>query len=105
MLKNTRRLLFFSASIWRHAFIFHTKPYFKEGEKFIYSRSSIIPHIFIGVNLYIHSGKKWRHRNVTHWRVGFKFGEFTWNRRIAVYKAKQLRKKKLKEAAKKKKQR
>lgn len=25
--------------------------------------------------------------------VGFKFGEFTWNRKYAVYKAKQMRKK------------
>jgi len=25
--------------------------------------------------------------------VGFKFGEFTWNRKLALYKAKQLRKK------------
>jgi len=26
--------------------------------------------------------------------IGFKFGEFTWNRKIALYKAKQLKKKK-----------
>lgn len=25
--------------------------------------------------------------------VGFKFGEFVWNRKLAMYKAKQLRKK------------
>jgi len=28
--------------------------------------------------------------------IGFKFGEFTWNRKIALYKAKQLKKKKKK---------
>lgn len=28
--------------------------------------------------------------------VGFKFGEFTWNRKIALYKAKQKKKKKKK---------
>jgi ribosomal protein S19 len=26
--------------------------------------------------------------------IGFKFGEFTWNRKLALYKAKQLKKKK-----------
>lgn len=96
-----RKLLFFAAAIWRRAFIFHAKPYFKGGEKFIYSRSSTIPNIFIDTRLFIHSGKKWTNRYTYKWRIGFKFGEFTWNRRIAVYKAKQLRKKKLKQAAKK----
>ena len=28
--------------------------------------------------------------------IGFKFGQFTWNRKLALYKAKQLRKKKKK---------
>lgn len=101
MLQRSRKLLFYSSAIWRRAFIFHSKPYFKGGEKYIYSRSSVIPAVFIGTHLYIHTGKKWTERHTTRWRIGFKFGEFTWNRRIAVYKAKQLRKKKLKQAAKK----
>ena len=58
MTKTPRKLLFFSAAIWRRALVFHSKPYFKGGEKYIYSRSSVIPNVFIGTNLYIHTGKK-----------------------------------------------
>jgi len=32
--------------------------------------------------------------------VGYKLGEFTWNRRLALYKAKQLRKKSKKSKSK-----
>ena len=32
--------------------------------------------------------------------VGFRFGEFTWNKKPALYKAKQIRKKKKKELQK-----
>lgn len=98
-----RRLLFFATAIWRKSFIFHTKSYFKGGEKFIYNRSSCIPYIFRGTRVFVYNGKKWVLRRINKWRVGFKFGELTWNRRIAVYKAKQIRKKKLKLAKKAKK--
>jgi len=70
--------------------------FLKQVKKFIYSRSSKIPKIFIGYNVYIHSGKIWNTRLVNKWMIGFKFGEFTWNKRIALYKAKQLKKKKKK---------
>lgn len=100
MAQLPRKLLYFSAAIWKKAFIYHAKPYFKAGDKFIYNRSSVIPNVFRGTKVYIYTGKKWTSRNVTRWRIGFKFGEFTWNRRIALYKAKQMRKK-LKKAAKK----
>lgn len=63
-------------------------------EKLIYNRASSIPKIFIGYNVKIHSGKSLHNRVVNKWMVGFKFGEFTWNRKLALYKAKQLKKKK-----------
>jgi len=63
-------------------------------KKSIYLRSSIIPNIFVGYSVEIYSGKIWHNRLITKWSVGFKFGELTWNRKLALYKAKQLKKKK-----------
>jgi len=50
--------------------------------------------MFINSEILIYSGKRWHTRKVNSWMVGFKAGEFTWNRRLALYKAKALRKKK-----------
>lgn len=63
------------------------------GEKFFYNRSSIIPKIYSYFNIYIYSGKRWHTRLISRWMVGFKIGEFTWNRKLALYKSKQLKKK------------
>ena len=52
--------------------------------------------------VYIHNGKTWTKRFITRWSIGFKFGELVFNRRVAIYKAKQLRKKKAKKAKNKK---
>jgi ribosomal protein S19 len=88
------RLNYFSNSIWRKIFLYRKSPIFKTSEKFIYDRSSKIPKILIGYNVNIYSGKIWNKRLINKWMVGFKFGEFTWNKKIALYKAKQLKKKK-----------
>jgi len=69
---------------------------FLNQEKFIYHRSSTIPKIFSRYEISIYTGRHWIKRNVNRWMIGFKFGEFTWNKKIAIYKAKQLRKKKKK---------
>nr|ASY95730.1 ribosomal protein S19 [Stylonychia lemnae] len=69
---------------------------FKMGKKKIFNRSSVIPFSFKNIKVTIYSGKKWFDRLLNIWSVGFKFGELTWNRRLALYKAKQLKKKKKK---------
>ena len=48
----------------------------------------------------IYSGKRWHIKIINKWMVGFKFGAFSWNRKIALYKAKQLKKQRLKELKK-----
>jgi ribosomal protein S19 len=88
------RLNYFSENMWRNVFLYQKNPIFKISEKRIYNRSSRIPKILINYNVCIHSGKIWNTRFVTKWMVGFKFGEFTWNKKVALYKAKQLKKKK-----------
>ena len=63
-------------------------------EKKIFTRSSKIPKAYIGYEVIIHRGNKFKTKNINSWVVGFKFGEFTWNRKIALYKSKQKKKKK-----------
>jgi ribosomal protein S19 len=91
-LKN--KLLFGSEDVWRKVFLCKKSVVFKAREKFIHHRSSIIPKTFLYDEVSIYTGKKWTKRYVNRWMIGYKFGEFTWNKKIALYKAKQLRKKK-----------
>jgi ribosomal protein S19 len=63
-------------------------------EKKIFSRSSIIPPAYNTHEIVIHRGNKFTTKYVNSWMIGFKFGEFTWNRKMALYKAKQKKKKK-----------
>lgn len=93
-LKN--KLLFCSRDIWRNIFLCKKSIVFKAREKLIYHRASVIPKIFTNYEISVYSGKKWVKRHVTRWMIGYKFGEFTWNKKIARYKAKQLKKKKKK---------
>ena len=92
--KLSSKLLFCSPNIWRKLFLYQKNTIFKTGEKFVYTRTSIVPQALINYNIRIYVGKGWHNRFMTKWSVGFKFGEFTWNRKIALYKAKQLKKKK-----------
>lgn len=97
--KNTKlasKLNFCSPFFWKKIFLYQNYPVFKASEKKIFSRASIIPKIFLNQTIKIYSGKSWHRRIVNKWMIGFKFGEFTWNRKIALYKAKQLKKKKKK---------
>jgi ribosomal protein S19 len=87
-------LIFCSPFIWKKIYLFKKSFVFKVGEKKIFGRSSVVPKIFTNMDISIYSGKRWHSRFITRWMIGFKFGEFTWNRRIALYKAKQLKKKK-----------
>lgn len=77
-------------------FLYKSRPIIKKSKKMIFSRSSIIPVFFIGYNVFIYNGKKWKTHFILKWSQGYKFGELTWNKKIAFYKAKQLKKKKKK---------
>lgn len=87
-------MLFCSPYFWKKIFLYKKHPIFKTAEKFIYARSSAIPKTLVNCTVKIYAGKSWHQRIVNKWMVGFKFGEFTWNRKLALYKAKQLKKKK-----------
>jgi ribosomal protein S19 len=93
---NDNKLLHCSSFFWKKIFLYTQYPIFKVAEKKIMSRSSIIPKIFSNTSVKIYSGNSWHRRNLNKWMIGFKFGEFTWNRKLALYKAKQLKKKKTK---------
>lgn len=96
-LKNknlSNKLNFCSSYFWKKIYLYNKYPLFKNAEKKIFSRSSIIPQTFNLLAVKIYSGKSWHKRIINKWMIGFKFGEFTWNRKLALYKAKQLKKKK-----------
>lgn len=88
------RLNFCSSYFWKKIFLYNKYPIFKNAEKKIFSRSSVIPKPLTNLTVKIYSGKSWHKRTLNKWMIGFKFGEFTWNRKLALYKAKQLKKKK-----------
>lgn len=87
-------LNFMSPYFWKKIFLYKKYPIFKNAEKKILSRSSVVPKILDKTSVKIYSGKSWHKRIINRWMIGFKFGEFTWNRKLALYKAKQLKKKK-----------
>lgn len=90
------KLNYFAPKIWRSMYLISSNSIHHTSEKRVYSRSSHIPLIYKNYEVIIYSGNRWHSRRVNSWLVGYKFGEFTWNRRLALYKAKQLRKKKKK---------
>jgi len=92
--KLKKKLIFCSFDIWRKVFLARKSDVFKNQEKFVYHRSSTIPKIFTNYEVSIYNGKKWIKKYINRWMIGFKFGEFTWNKKPAIYKAKQLKKKK-----------
>lgn len=69
-------------------------PLHRKKEQFIYDRKSTISPIYEHILLNIHSGSRFQKKLVNRWMFGSKFGEFVWNRKLALYKAKQLKKKK-----------
>lgn len=90
---SRRNLLYCSTFFWKKIYVFKILPILTVYPGHIYYRSSIIPRVMRGSKIKIHTGKKWRMRFVRKWMIGYKIGEFTWNRRYAIYKAKQMRKK------------
>ena len=83
-------------STWRQIFLVYSNPLFLRRTKYIYDRGSIVPQIFIGHRVRIRSGNKFHSRVLNRWMVGYNYGEFSWTRKLALYKAKQLKKKKKK---------
>jgi len=92
LIVHSNKIQFCSPYMWKKIFLFKKSFVFKMIERKIFNRSSIIPSAFLNLTVKIHAGKRWHIRLVNRWMIGFKFGEFTWNRKIALYKAKQLKK-------------
>ena len=95
-LQSTFNRNYMHASTWRKIFLLTDNQVFHAKTKVIYDRNSTIPKAFLGSKVHIYSGCRFHIRYVTRWMIGFKFGEFSWTRKLALYKAKQLRKKKKK---------
>lgn len=81
---------------WRKIFLICNNDVFRPKKKIIFDRHSTVPSIFIGAKVRIYAGRRFHTRIVNRWMVGYKFGEFSWTRKLALYKAKQLKKKKKK---------
>lgn len=91
-LASRRKLIYCSPYIWKKIFLFKQSFVFKGTERNIFNRASVVPYAFVNLPVKIYSGKRWHIRLINEWMVGYKFGEFTWNRKLALYKAKQLKK-------------
>lgn len=87
---------FMALAIWRKLVLAQKSFLFHATRKLIFSRGSSIPKLLVNRRAFIHTGRKFKRRFLSKWCVGFKYGSLTWNRRLAIYKAKQLRKKKVK---------
>jgi len=94
MINRPRKIKFFAADVWKTIWVFKKKKLPELPTRSWYSRSSVVPRLFAGYCLRIHTGRRWKERFISKWAVGFKFGALTWNRKPAIYKAKQMRKKK-----------
>ena len=93
---STFKVNYAHAATWRKVFLLTDNQVFHAKTKRIYDRHSVISTAFVGSKVHIYSGCRFHIRYVNRWMVGFKFGEFSWTRKLALYKAKQLRKKKKK---------
>ena len=93
-IKKSHKLNYVAASTWRKIFLIRNNEVFRPKNKVIYDRNSVVPHMFIGSKVRIYAGMRYHSRIVNRWMVGYKFGEFSWTRKLALYKAKQLKKKK-----------
>ena len=69
-------------------------PIYNTLEKKFFMKSTTVPPMFIGHETLIHSGLGWKRRRINKWMVGFVFGEFVITKKIALFKSKQVRKKK-----------
>lgn len=94
--KKTFKINHASTSTWRKIFLVYGNDVFEPKDKVVYDRHSTIPNLFVGSKIKIFAGARFHTRIINRWMVGYKFGEFSWTRKLALYKAKQLKKKKKK---------
>jgi ribosomal protein S19 len=90
---SKKKILNYSTHVWRLMYLINSNTVYNTLAKRIYSGQSVIPNMFIGYEVFVYSGLKWLSRHITKWSAGYKFGSLTWNRKIALYKTKQLKKK------------
>ena len=93
---KTYKISHVGPNTWRQIFLHVSSEVLEEQDKFIHERCSTITPLLSQSRLKILMGRGYIARNLSSYMIGFKFGEFTWNRKIALYKAKQLRQKKKK---------
>jgi len=95
-LKKTYKIAHVGPNTWRQIFLHVSSDVIGEQDKFVHERCSTITPLLAQGRMRIYTGRTYITRNMSDYMIGFKFGEFTWNRKIALYKAKQLKKKKKK---------
>ena len=91
-ISNTK-IKYYSTHVWRLIYLINSNKVYTNILKKIYNGSTVIPYIFLGYEVFVYSGLKWLSRTISRWKVGLKFGVLVWNRKIALYKSKQLKKK------------
>ena len=91
---QTAKLHYFSKTTLRKVFLLTTNPLYQAREQDFQDKASTIPSMMVGLRLRVYTGCRWKKKHVSKWAVGFKFGEFVSTRRVALYKAKQKKKKK-----------
>merc|ERR1711865_113898 len=93
--KNSNKLNYFSPSVWRQVFLAKVNSDTSLKDCRVFPKSSIIPNSFSGFEIRVHTGNRFTgSRQVNRWMIGFKFGNFSVNRKIAKFKAKQSKRKK-----------
>ena len=92
--KKTFKMGYVAPSTWRKIFLVYGNNVFTDRDKVIYDRNSAIPPFFVDSKIKIYAGSRFHTHTINRWMVGYKFGELSWTRKLALYKAKQLRKKK-----------
>jgi ribosomal protein S19 len=83
----------YSAHLWRIIYLISSNNVYMSLPKKFYNNSSSIPHVFVGYEIFIYSGLKWLKRVVSRWVIGYRLGVLTWNRKLALHKSKQFKKK------------
>ena len=69
-------------SKWKGSFIHCSILKLKKNKINIWSRSSVIPEIFLNKYVFIHNGKDFKKVLVTREKVGFKFGSFSFSKKV-----------------------
>ena len=91
--KKISKINYLSYKIWRLNYLFKVNPFYSKKEKKIFNRSSVIPNFFLKNEILIYNGKVFSKKTITKWSRGFKLGELTWNRKLAIFKKKSIKKK------------